>query len=109
MSNVNKIVELILSDDEINQELGFMMAVSQGLKDEVLKESEKQFIKLLNGYNWTTSIDISGWIVKNYTFYKKQKIIYAYIEKCSEFRDLIIGNPLYISKANTISKLKDNE
>jgi len=41
MSDVDKIVELILSDDETNQELGFMMAVSQGLKDEVLKVLHK--------------------------------------------------------------------
>jgi hypothetical protein len=36
MSNVDKTVQLILSDDETSQELGFMMAVSQGLKDQVL-------------------------------------------------------------------------
>ena len=28
MSNVTKIVELIMSDDETNQELGFMMATN---------------------------------------------------------------------------------
>ena len=35
MSDIQKIVELILSDDETNQELGMMMAVSQGVKNEV--------------------------------------------------------------------------
>ena len=35
-ADVNKIVELILSDDDTNQELGMMMAVSQGVKDDVL-------------------------------------------------------------------------
>jgi len=47
-TDVNKIVELILSDDEANQELGMMMAISQGVKDEVVKQSEKEFIKKLN-------------------------------------------------------------
>ncbi len=47
-ADVNKIVELILSDDETNQELGMMMAVSQGLRDEVLKEFDKRVIDLVN-------------------------------------------------------------
>lgn len=34
---VEKIIKLILSEDEATQELGCMMAVSQGLRGEVLK------------------------------------------------------------------------
>ena len=47
MSNVTKIVELIMSDDETNQELGFMMAVSQGVKDEVLKKIHNNILILI--------------------------------------------------------------
>ncbi len=46
-ADVNKIVELVLSDDETNQELGVMMAVSQGVKDEVLKKIHNNILILI--------------------------------------------------------------
>ncbi len=46
-ADVNKIVELVLSDDETNQELGCIMAVSQGLKDEVLKKLHWEVLKTI--------------------------------------------------------------
>ena len=49
-ADVNKIVELIMSNDESNQELGCMMAVSQGVKDECLKNIYEYMIVLGEKY-----------------------------------------------------------
>ncbi len=46
-ADVNKIVELVLSDDETNQELGCIMAVSQGLKYDVLKKLHWEVLKTI--------------------------------------------------------------
>ena len=47
-TDIDKIIELIESDDQDYQELGCVMAVSQGLKDDVLKEFDKRVIDLVN-------------------------------------------------------------
>jgi len=47
-TDIDKIIELIESDDQDSQELGCIMAVSQGLRHEVLKEFEKRVIDLVN-------------------------------------------------------------
>ena len=47
-TDIDKIIDLIESDDQDSQELGCIMAVSQGLKDEVLKEFDKRVIHLVN-------------------------------------------------------------
>ena len=48
MNDVEKIIDLILSDIEENQELGFILAVSQSLTDEVIKKINNRVIDLVN-------------------------------------------------------------
>ena len=46
-TDIDKIIDLIESDDQNYQELGCVMAVSQGLKDEVLKKLHTSILLLI--------------------------------------------------------------
>ncbi len=46
-TDIDKIIELIESDDQDSQELGCIMAVSQGLKDDVLKKLHTSILLLI--------------------------------------------------------------
>jgi hypothetical protein len=106
MSNVNKIVELILSDDETNQELGMMMAVSQGLKDEVLNVLHKLVIasiEKISCYN-TTDFDC---VEKTDPVTKEIYISYLEAYHHSSYKPNIICHGTVINKAERYLKLKN--
>ena len=109
-ADVNKIVDLVLSDDETNQELGMMMAVSQGVKDEVLKECREKFIKLLNDSSYN-SCDPTGKIVDYSNHYSTILegvfMVEAYFKGSNGVLSTIaISNMIITKKANTIRELQ---
>ena len=81
-ADVNKIVDLVLSDDETNQELGMMMAVSQGVKDEVLNNIYEHMKVLGEKYAHVKreSIDKIYTIRKSYNTFTAYNIPATYTE-----------------------------
>ena len=109
-ADINKIADLILSDCETNQELGMMMAVSQGVKDEVLKECREKFIKLLNDSSYN-SCDPTGKIVDYSNHYSTNLegvfMVEAYFKRSNGVLSTItISNIILTKKAKTIRELQ---
>ena len=81
-ADVNKIIELILSEDEANQELGMMMAVSQGLRFEVLNNIY-EYMKVLGekyAHVKRGSIDKIYTVRKSYNTFSAYNIPATYTE-----------------------------
>lgn len=106
MSNVNKIVELIMSDDETNQELGFMMAVSQGVKDEVLKVLHKFVIASIEKICYYSIIDFDC-VEKTDPVTKEIYISYLEAYHHSLYEPNIVCHGTVINKAERYLKLKN--
>ena len=106
MSNVNKIVELIMSDDETSQELGCIMAVSQGVKDEVINVLHELVIASIEKICCYKITDFDC-VEKTDPVTKEIYISYLEAYHYSSYEPNIICRGTVINKAERYLKLKN--
>lgn len=104
--DVNKIVELILSEDEVNQELGMMMAVSQGLRLEVIKQIHWGVLKSIQELYMYPVTDFQCYQVMS-QYLPNQKVTHIEAYDPTSYEPHLIYNKNITDKAEKYLKLKN--